>query len=94
MKNYYEILNINNDASEEQIYDAYRYKIAQFNHLPFHTSKMILEIKLLKEALYVLGDENKRQKYDNKINKLEEYNSEGRNIDNTKICDRLFSVTY
>jgi DnaJ-class molecular chaperone len=94
MKNYYEILNINKNVSEEKIYDAYRNKIAQFNHLPFHTQKMILEIKLLKEALYVLGDENKRKKYDNKIDKLEQYNLEGRNIDSTKICNRLFSVTY
>ena len=94
MKNYYEILNINNNASEEQIYDAYREKISQFNHLPFHTQKMISEIKLLKEALYVLGDEIKKNKYDNKMEKLEQYNTEGRNIDSTKICDRLFSVTY
>ena len=89
MKNYYEILNINNNALEEQIYDAYRDKIAQFNHLPFHTSKMILEIKLLKEALYVLEDTIRRQKYDKKMEKLEQYNLEGRNIDNTKICNRL-----
>ena len=94
MKNYYEILNINNNALEEQIYDAYRDKIAQFNHLPFHISKMILEIKLLKEALYVLEDTIRRQKYDKKMEKLEQYNLEGRNIDNTKICNRLFSVTY
>ena len=94
MKNYYEILNINNNALEEQIYDAYRDKIAQFNHLPFHTSKMILEIKLLKEALYVLEDTIRRQKYDKKMEKLEQYNLEGRNSDNTKICNRLFSVTY
>ena len=78
---------------EEQIYDAYRLKISQFNHLPFHTSKMIAEIKLLKEALYVLGDEIKRQKYNKKIEKLEQYYSE-ETIDNTKICDRLFSITF
>ena len=94
MKNYYKILNINNNALEEQIYDAYRDKIAQFNHLPFHTPKMILEIKLLKEALYVLEDKIRRQKYDKKMEKLEQYNLEGRNIDSTKICNRLFSVTY
>ncbi len=94
MKNYYEILNINKNASEEQIYESYRNKISQFNHLPFHTQKMISEIKLLKEALYVLGDAIKRQKYNNKIEKLEQYNTDSRTIDNTKICDRLFSVTY
>ncbi len=94
MKNYYEILNIDKNANEEEIYESYRNKISQFNHLPFHTQKMIAEIKLLKEALYVLGDEVKRQKYDNKMEKLEQYNLEGRNIDSTKICDRLFSVSF
>lgn len=94
MKNYYEILSVANNATEEQIYDAYRDKIEQFNHLPFHTTKMIEEIKLLKEALYVLGDETKRKKYNNKMGKLEQYYSEGRTIDNTKICNRLFSITF
>ena len=94
MKDFYEILNIDSNASEEQVYDAYRDKISQFNHLPFHTQKMISEIKLLKEALYVLGDEDRRKKYDNKIEKLKQYNIEGRNIDSTKIIDRLFSVIY
>ena len=94
MKNYYNILNIDNNATEEQIYDAYREKISQFNHLPFHTPKMIEEIKLLKEALYVLGDDIKRNKYNNKMEKLEQYNSEGRTIDNTKICNRLFSINF
>jgi DnaJ-class molecular chaperone len=94
MKDYYEILCINNNASEDQIYEAYRNKISQFNHLPFHTPKMISEIKLLKEALYVLSNEDRKNKYDNKIEKLKQYNIEGRNIDSTKICNRLFSVTY
>ena len=94
MKNYYNILNIDNNATEEQIYDAYREKISQFNHLPFHTPKMIEEIKLLKEALYVLGDDVKRHKYNKKMEKLEQYNSEGREIDNTKICNRLFSIKF
>lgn len=94
MKNYYEILSINNNATEEQIYDAYRNKISQFNHLPFHTPKMIAEIKLLKEALYVLGDDIKRQKYNKKIEKLEQYYTEDKVINNTKICDRLFSIKF
>ena len=58
--NYYEILNIKYNATEEDIYNSYNNKIAQFNHLPFHTQKMIEEIKLLKEALYVLSDNVRR----------------------------------
>ena len=93
MKNYYEILNINNNATEDEIYEAYKLKISQFNHLPFHTNKMITEIKLLKEALYILSDNIKRSKYNNKIQNIKLY-EEGKLIDNTKICDRLFSITF
>ena len=93
-KNYYEILEINNTASENEIYMAYKLKIVQFNHLPFHTHKMINEIKLLKEALYVLGDIKKREKYNIKYYKINQYNEENRTIDNTKVFDRLFSITF
>ena len=92
--NYYEILGINKIASEDEIYMAYKLKIVQFNHLPFHTHKMINEIKLLKEALYVLGDKTKREKYDIKYDKINQYNEENRTVDNTKVCDRLFSITF
>jgi DnaJ-class molecular chaperone len=63
MKDYYEILDITINSSLDDIYNAYNKKIVQFNHLPFFTNKMIQEIKLLKEALYVLTDKNKRSKY-------------------------------
>jgi DnaJ-class molecular chaperone len=92
LKNYYEILDINNKVTEDEIYKAYNQKISQFNHLPFHTSKMIYEIKLLKEALYVLGDDNKRKKYDYKYQKNKQYEVIDSSIDNTKVCERLFSI--
>ncbi len=94
MKDYYEILDISQTASEDEIYNAYNNKIVQFRHLPFFTNKMIQEIKSLKEALYVLSDEVKRYKYNNKLNKIKQYEEEGRHIDNTKICDRLFSIKF
>ncbi len=94
MKDYYEILEIDLNATEDEIYKAYREKISQFNHLPFHTTKMIQEIKLLKEALYVLGEEIKRSKYNIKYSKIKQYEEEGKYKDNTKICDRLFSITF
>ena len=90
--NYYEILDINNKVTEDEIYKAYNKKISQFNHLPFHTSKMIYEIKLLKEALYVLGDDIKRKKYDYKYQKNKQYEENSTSIDNTKVCERLFSI--
>ncbi len=92
MINYYELLEVDNKANEDEIYKAYNLKISQFNHLPFHTSQMIKEIKLLKEAIYVLGDESKRDKYDNKLKKQRQYMEESRHIDNTQICNRLFNT--
>ncbi len=94
MKDYYEILDIDYNANEADIYQAYRIKIAQFNHLPFHTPKMIQEIKLLKEALYVLSDKNRKAKYENKINRMKQYKEEGKFNNNTQICDRLFSIKF
>lgn len=94
MKNYYKILGISSNMSEDEIYKAYNQKISQFNHLPFHTAKMIEEIKLLKEAIYVLGDSIKKNKYDTKMAKLQQYEEAGVNFDNTKICNRLFSITF
>jgi DnaJ-class molecular chaperone len=92
MINYYELLEIDNKATEDEIYQAYNHKISQFNHLPFHTTQMIKEIKLLKEAIYVLGDETKREKYNNKLQRNKKYMEEGRHIDNTQICNRLFNT--
>ena len=94
MKNYYEILNIKQDADEKEIYETYRTKINQFNGLPFLTNKMISEIKNLKIAIYILGDINKRAKYNKKMTKLKEYTETTKYLDSTKICDRLFSIKF
>jgi curved DNA-binding protein CbpA len=95
MKDYYSILGINNDANEAKIYEGYKIKIARFNNLPFHTKQMIEDIKILKEALYVLSDKNKRSSYNIKLAESEKYiNDETNPFDNTKICDRLFSITF
>jgi DnaJ-class molecular chaperone len=88
MKNYYDILEIGMTATKENIYDAYKNKISQFNSLPFHTQKMINEIKTLKEALYILGNTEKRKIYNKKIT-LQNITDD---FDNTKICNRLFSI--
>ncbi len=97
MKDYYKILEILENASEDDIFNAYNKKIVQFKHLPFFTTKMIQEIKLLKEALYVLSDNNKRNKYNilmTQYNNIHQYKEEGRHIDNTKIYERLFSIKF
>ena len=98
MKNYYTILGIAENATEDEIYMAYKNKIIQFNGLPFHTNQMIQTIKLLKECIYVLGHTIKRQKYDDKLRlrqKIQkEYTNTSRHVDGTKICDRIFSLTF
>ena len=94
-KNYYTILNVNEDETEEKIYDAYKEKITQFNGLPFHTSQMISIIKELKEAIYVLGDKKKRNKYNTillKFKKTLKYNNNSN--ENTKIYNRMFDITF
>jgi DnaJ-class molecular chaperone len=95
MKDYYYILDISNNAIENQVYEGYKRKISRFNNLPFHTKQMIEDIKTLKEALYVLSDKNKRMKYDIKLEEHKKYMNDDENpFDNTKICNRLFSIKF
>jgi DnaJ-class molecular chaperone len=90
MNNYYLLLNINKEATNEEITEAYKLKISQFKNLPFLTSTMKEEIKELKKALYILSDDERRQQYNNIINNDYETNDDLK--ENTKICDRLFSL--
>jgi curved DNA-binding protein CbpA len=92
IKNYYEILGLQFNAPEDEIFKSYREKISQFNGLPFLTKDMINDIKLLKEAFYVLSDIRKKDKYIKKYKRYRDYESTNKIIDNTKICDRLFSI--
>lgn len=94
MKNYYTILSIKENATNDIIHQAYKNKISRYNNLPFHTPQMISDIKELKEAVYILTDNNKRDKYNNKLQKYMDYNNLSKEVDNTKICDRLFSITF
>ena len=51
---------------------------------------MILDIKDIKEAYYVLSDKTRKAKYDKIINTS--INEE--DVTRTKICNRLFSLTF
>ncbi len=95
MKDYYLVLGVEKNSSKSQIYEGYKIKISRFNNLPFHTKQMIEDIKTLKEGLYILSDNNKRNKYDIKLDETKKYvNEEDNPFDNTKICNRLFSITF
>jgi hypothetical protein len=65
MKNYYKILNVNINSSKDELILKYNESIHQFNNLPFLTDKMKIIIKDLKEAKYILLDDNRKIKYDN-----------------------------
>ena len=93
LKNYYNILDIDEKATEEDIYNSYRKKISQFNGLPFHTQQMISIIKELKEAIYILGNINKRQKYNLKLINNLKYTQSNYN-ENTQIYNRTFEKIF
>ena len=99
MKNYYNILDIElEQVNTKIIKKAYKIKISQFNKLPFLTKDMIIDIKNIKEAYYVLKNERFKHIYDKKMkiqnNKkssvISKFDSNDSN--NTKICDRMFSL--
>ena len=63
-KDYYEILGVKRDASESEIKSAYR-KLARKYHPDVNKTKEAeAKFKDINEAYEVLGDKNKRQRYD------------------------------
>lgn len=102
MDNYYEILDISEKATIDEVKQAYNNHINRFNNLPFLTDKMKEEIKKYKKALYVLSDYHRRKLYDNKKNLNKSDKFDPRNfhfrkpeyIDDGKINDRLFGNTF
>src|SRR5918911_921884 len=60
--NYYEVLGVPREASQEEIRNAYR-RLAKERH-PDHSSGSAQEFSLLQEAHAVLSDPNRRQMHD------------------------------
>jgi DnaJ-class molecular chaperone len=71
MKNYYELLSLPPNATVNDIYNSYQHNITQFNNLSFLTKTDIAQIKELKKALFILSNNNLRNLYNNKLNKLD-----------------------
>lgn len=65
MNNYYEILGVSKDASQEDIKKAYR-KLAIQHHPDKGGDETVF--KNIAEAYGVIGDESKRKQYDNQMN--------------------------
>ena len=96
MKDYYNLLGIVNtdELDTKQLKKIYNTQISKFIGLPFLTKQMIGDIKNIKEAFFVLSNNTMKQKYDKKLKLFNQLNNDTRHIDNTKICDRLFSITF
>jgi DnaJ-class molecular chaperone len=102
---YYKILDVNYDAGDDEVNEAYSNKIKKYLNLPFINENQKSEIKELKKAYYVLSNDNLRKVYDNIIiqeietqNKFKENNNEKPTIlkkeklDSTIMSDRVFSM--
>ena len=61
---YYKILDLNYDATEKDINDAYNNKIKRYINLPFLNELQKSEVKDLKKAKFVLTNEELRKLYD------------------------------
>jgi molecular chaperone DnaJ len=66
MNNYYEILGVSKDATQEDIKKAYRKLAIQYH--PDRNPEEGEKFKDIASAYDTLGDENKRRDYDNRLN--------------------------
>jgi len=65
--NYYETLNVSQDASSDDIKKSYRKLVKQYH--PDKTGGDDIQFKKISEAYEILGDPDKRKKHDSKNNK-------------------------
>ena len=82
MENYYDILELTNDCTYDEILISYKKKIKKFNNLPYLTNDSIQKIKSLKRALFVLTDSNLINLF-NKILSKNNLNDEIKNREKT-----------
>jgi DnaJ-class molecular chaperone len=91
MDNYYELFNINKNASTKDIINAYENKINYYNNCENLSEKDIINIKIYKKGLYILTNSNLRNNYNNLL-----FNNnvmaENDNNDNLNNLDDLFNV--
>lgn len=90
MENFYNLLNIVESSSNNDIIIAYKNKISKYNNINNFSEKQISEIKLLKTGFYILSNPNLRKKYNNMINYIDEPSAENHKDDMT--MDQLFNV--
>lgn len=103
-KDYYEVLGVNRDASEEEIKKTYR-KLALNYHPDRYAGKSEKEkkeaeekFKEINEAHGVLSDKEKRQKYDQYGHAAEDFHSgggfEGFGTENSSVFEEIFKSFF
>lgn len=95
MDNYYELFNINKNASTKDIITAYENKINYYNNFEKLSDKDIHNIKIYKKGLYILTNLNLRNNYNNLLFNNDNNNNvmaENDDDDNLNNLDDLFNV--
>lgn len=95
MKNYYEILEVNENASKEVIDKAYKVLAKKYHpDLQEEKNKKAAEekIKSLNEAYEVLSNPEKRKKYDDKLAKLKEEEERKKQIQHQNYVNNIRGV--
>lgn len=95
MKNYYEILEVNENASKEVIDKAYKVLAKKYHpDLQEEKNKKAAEekIKSLNEAYEILSNPEKRKNYDNKIARLREEEERKKQVEHQKYVNNISNV--
>lgn len=83
MENFYDLLKITQNANKDEIINAYKSSIKHYIDMSYLDNDKINEIKTLKSALYVLTNDNLKNKYDTLLIKA--------NMENTSSTDNELS---
>ena len=103
MENYYTLLDINQDACEDEINKAYKNKLIEFKYLPFLTENDNNNLKKIKKAFFIFNnpeykkiyDEHLQNKFKKEINNSDNFyiGHKKKNIDKQNyLVDRIFEV--
>ncbi|MBP5698821.1 MAG: DnaJ domain-containing protein [Alphaproteobacteria bacterium] len=91
MENYYDILEVSQNASNSEITRAYRRRAKKYH--PDINPKTEEKFKQISRAYEVLLDKNKRKKYDETIDVEQETSAKNTSIDIPEIAKRKYSFS-
>jgi len=79
MRDYYNILGINNNASEKEVKDAYKKMVIKYHPDKNKAPEALNKFKEVTNAYEILSDKNKRLKYDISLKHGDEFHYQFRN---------------